>query len=126
MAEAESAHTTDAPASSFGARVTYHDLNRSDGSINRSALMTLAVRRAQHERAACQRVGYGQPWRKYLSEALRCVWEIAKNSAMPGWPLAPPRSSWTGLPPFAASSHCFRTARITARPSSVGGRSRPN
>jgi hypothetical protein len=36
MAQAESAHITSAPASSFGTRVTYHDLNRSGGSIDRS------------------------------------------------------------------------------------------
>jgi hypothetical protein len=79
MAEAESAHTTSAPASSFGARVTYHDLNKSDGSIVLSVLMTLAIRRAQHERAECRRLGYDRPWRRHLSEALKRVWEIAKN-----------------------------------------------
>jgi hypothetical protein len=79
MAQAESAHTTSAPASSFGARVTYHDLNRPDGSIDLSVLMTLAIRRAQHERAECRRLGYDRPWRACLSEALKRIWEVAKN-----------------------------------------------
>jgi hypothetical protein len=57
MGQAEAAHTTGAPGSSFGARVTYNDLNRSDGSIDRSVLMTLAIRRAQHERVECRRLG---------------------------------------------------------------------
>jgi hypothetical protein len=79
MAEAESAHTISAPAPSFCAGLTYHDLNRPDGSIDRSVLMTLAHRRACQERDECQRLGYDQPWRKYLSEALKWMWQIAKN-----------------------------------------------
>jgi hypothetical protein len=79
MAEAKSAHTTIAPAPSLCASVTYHDLNRPDGSIDRSVLMTLAIRQARQERAECQRLGYDQPWRKCLSEALKRIWEVAKQ-----------------------------------------------
>jgi hypothetical protein len=79
MAKAESAHTIIAPAPSFCAGLTYHDLNRPDGSIDRSVLMTLAIRRARQERAECARPGHAEPWRKCLSDALKWMWAIAKN-----------------------------------------------
>jgi hypothetical protein len=85
MAQADSAHSTSAPATSLAIDVpankhpSYRDLNASDGSICLSALMTIAVRQACRERTECRRHGYDQPWRKYLSEALKRVWEIAKS-----------------------------------------------
>jgi hypothetical protein len=79
MAKAESAHTIIAPALSSRASATYRDLNNPDGSIDLRVLMTLAHRRACQERSEYQRLGHVQPWRKCLSEALKWMWEIAKN-----------------------------------------------
>jgi hypothetical protein len=58
--------------------MSYRDLNAPDGSIRRSALMSLALRKAHAERAECLALGYAKPWRHCLSEALKRVWEIAK------------------------------------------------
>ena len=41
--------------------------------------MTLALRKARAERAGMAAVGYAKPWRQCMSEALKRVWEVAKN-----------------------------------------------
>jgi hypothetical protein len=79
MALAIRALSTSPSALSRPATATYRDLNKSDGSIDLSILMTLAHRRARQERAELERLGYVQPWRRCLSEALKRMWEIAKN-----------------------------------------------
>ena len=42
-------------------------------------LMTLALRRARQERSEYRRLGCDRPWHQCLSEALKRVWEVAKN-----------------------------------------------
>jgi hypothetical protein len=77
MAEAESAHTTGAPASSR--TMSYRDLNAADGPIHLPVLMTLALRKARAERAEYLAIGLTKPWRQCLSEALKRTWEVAKQ-----------------------------------------------
>jgi hypothetical protein len=80
MAKADRANSTSLSALSRPATgATYRALNNSDGSIDLRVLMTLAHRRARQERAEYQRLGHDQPWRQCLSEALKWMWEIAKN-----------------------------------------------
>jgi hypothetical protein len=80
MAKADRANSTSLSALSRPATgATYRALNNSDGSIDLRVLMSLAHRRARQERSEYQGLGHDRPWRQCLSEALKWMWEIAKN-----------------------------------------------
>jgi hypothetical protein len=124
MAEAESAHTITAPALSSCASATYRDLNKSDGSIDLRALMTLARRRARQERADYQRLGMADSGASASQRPLNARGKSPRISAMPSLPLARPPSQSTPQSPCAANSNCSPTARTTAPPK--GETSNPN
>jgi hypothetical protein len=123
MAEAESAHTTGAPASSRA--LSYRDLNAVDGAIQLTVLMTLALRKARAERAENLAIGLTKPWRQCLSEALKRVWEVAKQQKTPS-PIAPRLSPSSQPTRYGTKTICSRTGKTTAPPRRAAEISPPN